>query len=499
MASKVAAAEPPLQMVLREAASVTLARLDGATLTPSAVLQDGDFSECDVVFTKQQRSQQPLLFACASLTHVFIVSAEVGDVVQKIAEEKVAQLAFSPASTFLVTYANPDPKRTDGNMAVYHVATGALVIRCVQAIWPGVEWSFDEQCCVRAATGLLMAHDGQLKDKEPLAKLELQLPQGKEFLFVPAPCDQPLLALFKPFHKQTQASLQVFRLPNIKEEIFASNFGRSEGAASLLWSPSSSANIALTYKVETDKSGATNSYYGSVSACIVGVRDRAVYPINLSAGEGIHDCQWSPTSDELIIVHGVMPRNKATLYTAKGLPVYSFGEAPRNLALWAPNGKMFALGGTGNLVGEFQFYDRPQVAVKGDGKLGYFSEKSSVQTWAPDSRHFSCATIFSRLRIDNKLMVWKHSGEAVCEIKYKGALFGAHWVPYAPALYKARPPSPTKAVPEKAKPQPYRPPVASAGAAALLARNPATATGQAPKPSGPVGGQVVEEKKKKRR
>ena len=486
--------EPPLLLVLREGDAVTVSKFDGSTLTPVSKITDGDFSECDIVFSAAHQS----VFACASTTHVMIASAEIGEVLQKIADDKIANLMFSPCGTFLVAYAIPDPKRTDGNMAVYNVATGTAVLRCVQSVWPGLEWSFDEQYCVRTAMGLLMVHDGKLKDKEAVSKLELQLPQGKEFVFKPAPCDQPLLALFRPHHKQTQASLQIFRLPNVKEEIFATPFGRSDGAV-LQWSRSAS-SIAVQYKSETDKSqGASNSYYGSVSASIVSVRDRAVYNIALTSGEAVHDLQWSPTTDELILVHGTMPRNKATLYNAKGCPIYSFGEAPRNLIQWSPNGKMFALGGTGNLVGEFQFYDRPAVGVKGDGKLGYFSEKSSVQVWAPDSRHFSCSTIFSRLRIDNKLMIWKHSGELCCEIKYKTPLHGVTWVPYSSSSYKARPPSPTKVIPEKAKPQAYRPPVASAAAAALLARNPATSVGQAPKPAGPVGGQVVEEKKKKRR
>ena len=279
---------------------------------------------------------------------------------------------------------------------------------------------------------------------------------------------------------------KIYRLPDVKEELLCHYCGQAD-SSTLTWNKSSSA-VTVLYKTESDRTG--QSYYGNSKLCVLNVREREAVAIPLGNGECVHDCQWSPTADEFIVVHGVMPRNKATLYNARGQPLYTFGEAPRNLVKWSPNGKLFVLGGSGTLAGEFQFYDRTAVGKPKDGKLGYFSEKLSDYSWSPCSRFLLGANVFSRLRVDNKYVVWKHNGERVTEKKYE-VLWEAAWIPYPSAAYVERPLSPVREAPKQK--QAYIPPHRSAAAAALLARTTPAVEARA----GPVGA-CVEEKKKKR-
>lgn len=487
MAQATSSQKSPLTLIVRENDSVRALSFEDEKLVEWATIADDqDVSECNVAFHAGG------MFAFADNVSVSVVDSSSLKILHKLPEARVAHLAFSPLGTFLVTFALPDAKRLDGNMTIVNIATGELVLRCVQASWPGIEWTSDESFCVRPVGGVLCVHDGKLEAKEAIEKHDIQLPRDKEFAFAVSPADQPFVVLFKPHHKQSQASCRVFRLPNLKEDIFSMNFGRAEGGT-VQWSKSGGL-LSLVLKMDTDASG--KSYYGTTSLSVLSVRDRTETKIAITSGEAIHDIQWSPVTDEFIVVHGVMPKNKATLYNNKAQPVYSFGEAPRNLVLWAPNGRLFVLGGTGNLAGEFQFYDREAVGKRGDGKLGYFSEKSSVQQWTPDSRYLLCSTVFSRLRIDNKLVVWKHNGDRILEVKYK-VLQQASFVPGGVFPDRALSPTRVPTTLERPKSGAYKPPVASAAAAALLARRPAS--GQQAKPAGPVGATVADPKKKVRR
>ncbi|KAG8339214.1 hypothetical protein TRVL_09959 [Trypanosoma vivax] len=351
-----------------------------------------------------------------------------------------------------------------------------------------------------------------MKGETPvLAKMDLHLPPDKEIEMAMCPRSLPILAMFKPFHKQTQGALCVYRLPNLLDgPMYQVTFGRAE-SATVLWNMSGS-HLVVLIKSERDASG--KSYYGTVSLHLVDIHSRKANQIKFPNGESVHDCQWSPTADEFMVVHGTMPRNKTTLYDKTGNALMTFGEAPRNIILWSPNGRSCALGGTGNLAGDFVFFDIHSACGagslahnKGRGAAesssgsshatGEFNQKSSVQCWAPDSHIFLCSTVFTRLRIDNKLAFYKKNGEHLLTQKYP-ILYGAHWVQtQCTDLYPVRPASPRKESNETKKPQPYRPPHVSAAAAALL-RRPDSATVQQAKPAGPPGATVVVQKKKRR-
>ncbi|GET87426.1 hypothetical protein, conserved [Leishmania tarentolae] len=545
-----------LPMVLRKDDAIVLAVYNekAASLTElsgEASRYTGDYRECEIAFNPAR----PTCFAHATTTRLMYTeviedtAAAEDDPCRFTFQTRFAvtmphvavSLAFSPKGTYLVTYAMMDQKRTpDGNLSVFETTNGRLLRRGMQARWPAMIWTADEAYVVRPVQGWLHTLNGDLASAASpsalpegiseenseqrseadygaaaaangtLSKVDLMLAQDKEIEYATSPAEgRPMLALFKPFYKQRQATFCIYRLPQLREgPLYQVNFGRAE-TASLFWSPSGN-YVALLVKSERDPSG--KSYYGTVQLHIIDVMNRSITDIKLKGeGETVHDCQWSPTLDELLVIHGKMPRNKCTLFSKNGVAQMTFGEAPRNMVAWAPNGAQFVVGGSGNLAGDYQFYARPQmVQVTGAGAgpnanvpvassalcTGEFNEKCSFQSWAPDGYNFLCSTVFTRLRMDNKIAIMKLNGVRVLTCKYP-VLYGAHWVAmHSPKEYPVRAASPRAAGEEKAKPQAYRPPGGTSRAAALLRRDPEGA--QKAKPAGPVGATVVVQKKKRR-
>lgn len=313
----------------------------------------------------------------------------------------------------------------------------------------------------------------------------------------------------------------------------------------------------------------TNSYYGKLTLCIVDVTKRALIDVKLKSVLGggsstaaaaanldvVHDCCWRPKQkrggpgsevDKLLVIHANMPRNRATLVRASdGMPVLTFGEGPRNTIRWSPDGGDLLVGGSGNLAGDYQIYsDYPTTDTMGAGSANTFSlthpaaktterskeacvgeinEKCSVEKWAPDSYHVLFATIFTRLRVDNKIVIAKKNGVKRLTEKFK-TLYGAYWidpavteahetspkgnratlplgdaskdVPSYP-LYRAASPRPLEAV--IPKPQVYRPPGAASAARTLTTAGSSRTGSTVVNPVGIVGGQVAAPKKRRKR
>lgn len=453
----------------------------------------------------------------------------------------------------------------------------------------------------------------------------LMLAKDKEIEFQCSPSERhPFLALFKPFEDDRPASFAVFRLPQMREmkdAFMQMSFGRAE-AATMLWSPSGN-YIALLVKQATSGAASSHSsttpsntnrnsggwgtsplptslasntnnstYYGKLSLRIVDIRKRTVQEVKLKSvcgGSGassaaaanldvVHDCCWRPSvregkhhdEDELLVIHGNMPRNRATLVSAAGVPLLTFGEGPRNMVRWSPNGEDILVGGSGNLAGDYQCYccrsttatteggaaseklkattpsspssratcakqAAPPAALTalsnaGEYKcVGEINEKCSMESWAPDSYHIMFSTIFTRLRVDNKVVIAKKNGVKRLTQKFK-ALYGAHWIPVASVeeaeeggtpspkekhenrsgvaarpgypAYRAASPRPLEA--EVPKPQVYRPPGAASGSrpAATTTAGGVAASAQTAttvKPVGLIGGKLAPAKKKKKR
>ncbi|CCW71693.1 unnamed protein product [Phytomonas sp. Hart1] len=539
---------PRLPLVLRKDDHLVVAVYDedGAALTEltgdSANVYTGDYRECEVCLNPAR----PGMFAHATTTHLRCSQIEISHaegeadggfttrcLFEQAMPHVVIEMAFSPRGKYLVTYAMMDPKRTpDGNLSIFDLAAGgALVVRSAQTRWPAVAWTATEEFLVRPMQGWLHVLAGHPTREESapsapeengragggfpcLSKIDLMLAQDKEFTFSTSTrADLPLLALFKPFYKNQQASLLLYRLPNLQEgPLYQVPFGRSE-AARVLWSHSGH-HLALLAQSERD--ARAKSYYETISLHLIDVLKRRTTSIRLTEeGETVHDARWSPTpQDELLVVHGKMPRNQTTLFGPTGAKLLSLGEAPRNRGLWAPNAAGFVLGGSGNLAGDYVFY--AYAAGKGEARrpprgespaapslpvsTGAFNEKCSLQEWAPDSHHFLCATLFTRLRMDNKVVIFKKNGARVVTVRYP-ALYGAHWVGLrSPGDFPLRAPSPRAGEGEgEQKPRAYCPPGGtSTRAAALLRRQDPAVPSSTTASAGPVGAVLVQKRKKKR-
>eukprot|EP00658_Telonema_sp_P-2_P016650 TRINITY_DN16461_c0_g1_i2.p1 TRINITY_DN16461_c0_g1~~TRINITY_DN16461_c0_g1_i2.p1 ORF type:complete len:178 (-),score=71.26 TRINITY_DN16461_c0_g1_i2:72-605(-) len=53
--------------------------------------------------------------------------------------------------------------------------------------------------------------------------------------------------------------------------------------------------------------------------------------------------------------------------------------------------------------------------------VGTLSDKTSEQSWSPDSRLYLTSTLFGKLRTSNKVVLYKHTGEKIYERKYNAA------------------------------------------------------------------------------
>lgn len=122
--------------------------------------------------------------------------------VLRVDRPTVSALAFSPLSTFLVTWEKLLDD-SDGNLLVWRLADGSVASRLKQKVfardkWPSTPWSADEALCAQLATGEVQFHDG--KDgpgvRPPIARLKL--PSVSKFALAPSPAPAQRIATFVP-------------------------------------------------------------------------------------------------------------------------------------------------------------------------------------------------------------------------------------------------------------------------------------------------------------
>jgi translation initiation factor 2A len=313
-----------------------------------------------------------------------LVDAATAAVVAEMAFPRCVQLAFSPRGSYLVAYAQHDAVRNpNGNLCVWNVAdllsaaktaaapsaapapaaspaaaagddttsSPGLLLRCGQAHWPALFWCADESFVARRAQNALSVYRGSLPAGEThISTVQMPSPTpGKEIAIAVAtgPNAEPLISYFLPALRSGPSSVIVARLPNIAEPVINRSIGRGDTAQ--LQFSCSGRNMTAVITCAVDATG--SSYYGSSALHVMSVPNRTSVQVPFGDNEGVHDCQWSPIAEEFIVVHGVMPRNKATLYNgANAQPLYKFAEAPRNTISWAPTGAAFAFAGMGNMA-----------------------------------------------------------------------------------------------------------------------------------------------------
>ncbi|KGG51671.1 hypothetical protein DI09_2p480 [Mitosporidium daphniae] len=191
----------------------------------------------------------------------------------------------------------------------------------------------------------------------------------------------------------------------------------------LLWNHTGSHLIAFIHSDE-DKNG--KSYYGHESIVFISADGSLDCQLRLDSEGPIHAVEWSPVSNEFIVVYGSksctrvnvdMPA-RAKIFDSNCRPVFDFGSSPRNFVKFNPFGNLICMSGFGNLSGSVEIWDR--VKLK---KISCFKAPGTTTLeWSPDGRFLLLATLSPRLRVDNGIKIYDFTGGLVSHVEFSELL-----------------------------------------------------------------------------
>ena len=282
--------------------------------------------------------------------------------------------------------------------------------------WPPLRWTVDQRLCARAGVDELLLFDGAFPVPSPVPLWRLPCPGIDAFYVSPDPAPLYSFITFSPTRGGRPGSAHLWSLPNVTSPVVSRSM-QADGCR-VEWAPEgSSALLELTLAATAD------SYYGDSRAFLMS-RSGVNMALEPPKEGSVHDFAWSPGSDTFIVIAGKSPP-AATLYSAKGVPTFSFGAAAHNTIRYSPNGMVVLLAGFGNMGGTMTFWDV--------GKKRLISHPANAQCvvnaeWSPDSRYLLTATLRPRLQVDNGYKVWDYHGRCVaardCDF-----LYDARWAP----------------------------------------------------------------------
>lgn len=420
----------------------------------------------DTVVRMSVYSPDGKYFAYSTPKEVHIVDPTNGQCIRTLSTEfDVVEIAFSPLGTFILTWERPKKNQETGNydpnLKVWDTATGELVetfVQMNQGQW-SIQYTYDEKYCARlVTTGLLQFYESR-KLRTPYAKLKLE--GATEFTLSPG--QNYSVAVFVPELQGKPAAVRVFQIPNFNQPVSQKTFFKAD-KIQMKWNQIGTALLVLA-STDVDHSG--KSYYGETNLYLLGIAGSYDSRVALDKEGTIHGFAWSPNSREFGVVYGYMPA-KTTIFDARGNEVHSFPVAARNTILFSPHGRFVALAGFGNLQGSMDVYDRQRQFAK---VTTIEAPNTSVCEWSPDGRYILTATTSPRLRVDNGVKIWHHSGKLMFAKEHE-ELFSVGWRPMEASKFPMKStPSPAPEPHEsansaKAKPAvkagAYRPPHARA-------------------------------------
>jgi translation initiation factor 2A len=97
---------------------------------------------------------------------------------------------------------------------------------------------------------------------------------------------------------------------------------------------------------------------------------------------------------------------KTVLFDQRTNVLHDFGTNPRNFVEFNPQGRLICIAGFGNLAGSVDIWDRKTLKKTATIE----APNSSHCEWSPDGRSLLCATLSPRLRVDNGVRIYHHSG-----------------------------------------------------------------------------------------
>ncbi|KAJ8921037.1 hypothetical protein NQ315_015833 [Exocentrus adspersus] len=329
--------------------------------------------------------------------------------VATIESTKAYHLAFSPKSTFLMswepfTVSNANPQGTP-NLNIYRAENGQLeksFVHKKQGNWEP-QWSTDEKLFTRMVnTDVVFYEDLNFErivariNCYKVASYKISPNLGTYFVLchTPGSPGQPSFG-------------RLFKYPNFdaSQAIANKSFFQAD-KVDFYWN-SKGNNALLLTSTEVDKTG--GSYYGKQGLHFIGLNGQTSL-VTLSKEGPIYSVEWSPKNQEFCVIYGFMPA-KATIFNVKCEPVYELGSGAKNSIYYNPQGNILLLGGFGNLRGQIDLWDAVNKKKIGDCD----APDTTLLEWAADGEHFLTATTAPRLRISNGYKIWHYSGALLFE------------------------------------------------------------------------------------
>ncbi|CAH1133754.1 unnamed protein product [Ceutorhynchus assimilis] len=399
-------------------------------------------------------------FAYTSASNINILETEKWRPIATIENTKAYHLAFSPQSTFLMTWepftvSNANPQGTP-NLKIYKTQGGDLVksfTQKKQVNWEP-QWSNDEKLFTR-----LVNNDVVFYEDLNFERIVTRISGLKVVSYKLSPNVGTYFILCHTLSAQPPSFGRLFKYPNfdIQQAVASKSFFQAD-TVEVLWN-SKGNNALLLTSTEVDKTG--GSYYGKQGLHFIGLNGQTAI-VTMNKEGPIYSVEWSPKNQEFCVIYGFMPA-KATLFNLKCEPIFELGTGARNAIYYNPHGNILLLGGFGNLRGQVEIWDAVNKKKLGSCE----ASDSTLLRWSADGEHFLSATTAPRLRTANGFKVWHYSGSLLYETHWPQGeeLYDVVWKP-APKLAFKEPQITSKKVEGIAPSQPqaskeaYRPPSA---------------------------------------
>ncbi|KAJ1979537.1 hypothetical protein H4R34_002795, partial [Dimargaris verticillata] len=344
-------------------------------------------------------------FAWATPTTVCILDVDSNAVIQEIDRPNVVEMYFSPRGTYLLTWERftkqADSTEPHLNTNVWVSASGQHLVgltRKLQSSW-SFQWTSDESCCAQLFPNEVRFFTPETIGKT--AKFTLHLKGVQDFSLSPG--RSPAVAAFVPALEGSPGMIRVYPLGSFQQPVAQKTFFKAD-KAQMVWN-SLGTNILVLASTDVDVTG--KSYYGETNLYYLSVAGNFDCQVILDKDGPIYDVAWNPdaTTKEFAVVYGYMPA-KAALFNRRATLIHDFGTGPRNYLQFNPQGRLLAVAGFGNLSGQMDIWDcKKRIKV-----TTINANNSTSCSWSPTGRSLMTATLSPRLRVDNGIKVWHHSG-----------------------------------------------------------------------------------------
>lgn len=340
-------------------------------------------------------------------------------------------IKFSPKSTYIIVYEiyiSTKDNPMNPNLFIYEAATGREVQSFVAK--KNSEWepffSHDE-----SMLAIMLAGDVHFYDVSSTGEFTKSPHKitGKVGGFSVSPGLNTHVAVYIQGTKGSPSMARLFKYPNLETAPIASKSFSQADKVEMIWNKKGNGCIILT-STDVDTTGA--SYYGKQALHFLATSGDS-YSIPLKAEGPIHECVWSPKSNQFIAVYGNSPA-KATLFNMKCDVVFDFGTGIRNHVYWNDFGNLVLFGAFENFRGNIEIWDLNKKQQVSTGS----APDSTFLEWGPSGDIYITATTSPRLRQGNGFKIWHYSGALLYELMYpdKQELLEVAWQKYPEGKFK---------------------------------------------------------------